>query len=178
MKTENKILLIFFFILMINGEDFDCKKAKLEINYIRNCNNGNHIITIIDNSTIKMDEKCELYTEMCSYIIEYHTAVFDVSISKDNIHHFEDKVDLCHKPKNAQDLSKVAITAFSIPYVCPVASNYTSCGGGKKIFSSNEISKKVVEQLYANNEPTKFFAEINHDTGKSCMEAELKISMI
>ena len=51
---------------------------------------------------------------------------FEVSISKNDEKHFEDKVDLCNKPKKSHNLSKIAMTAFSVPYICPVAFNYVS----------------------------------------------------
>lgn len=50
------------------------QKAKLEINFIKNCEGHDHIIKILDNSTMKMNENCELFSEMCSKVYYYQTA--------------------------------------------------------------------------------------------------------
>lgn len=45
------------------------------MNFIKNCDDGKHIITILDNSTMTMDENCDFHTNMCSSLVEYQQAL-------------------------------------------------------------------------------------------------------
>ena len=49
-----------------------------------------------------------------------------MSIFKNNEKKFEDKIDLCHRPKKAKDIMIIGMEAFVIPKFCPVAFDFVS----------------------------------------------------
>lgn len=49
-----------------------------------------------------------------------------MTVYKYNEKKFEDKIDLCHRPKKSKDIMIIGMAVFSVPPFCPVAFNYVS----------------------------------------------------
>lgn len=48
---------------------------KLSVNYLRNCDDGDHVVTVLKNSTLTIDDNCNFHTFMCSNISKYQSAM-------------------------------------------------------------------------------------------------------
>lgn len=49
-----------------------------------------------------------------------------MAIFKGDEKKFEDKIDVCHKPKKSDELTVVGLAFFSVPTICPIVANYAS----------------------------------------------------
>jgi hypothetical protein len=68
-----------------------------------------------------------------------------MEIFKNGEKKFEDKIDLCHRPKKSKDIMIIGMAAFSVPLFCPVVSEFVS--QVKLIKSRNYDLRKFLKNL-------------------------------
>jgi hypothetical protein len=83
------------------------------------------------------------------------------------------KYNLCDK-KPKPDMIKSHVVGWSIPDFCPVTASFKLCQNGRKIFSFNQVSKKMLS-LFSTAKGVKAHIHITHDTGVSCFEGEATV---
>lgn len=85
----------------------------------------------------------------------------------------ESKQDICSsKPK--LDLVRMNLVAWAFPDRCSITETTTVCQNGSKIFALSDSTQKILNFISL-SKGNKLRISIEHDTGMSCFEANVRV---
>lgn len=137
---------------------------------ISNCAGDDAIIQFAPDFDIKLNKKCELVPSGCIKNKAFNTAKVHFKLKKDGVVMKEDDVDLCAAAGKVTSDAKAFMKVFAVPESCPV-SDSEICANDHKV----DISK-YKHLLSLAKGGIQIDASITHDTGKSCLHADLEVT--
>ncbi|KAG5676658.1 hypothetical protein PVAND_006476 [Polypedilum vanderplanki] len=148
------------------GDNFD-----ISISSVRNCktNVENQIVKLCENSSIQINDDCEIISNTCAIVKSYSRAFATLIVRNNYLVLMNISKEFCEKNNKQTDTIKIGMASTGI-----------KCDGGKVNFI-NDHQRKVLKLSSAarkifgllNGDETHVQISIDHDTGKSCIEAEL-----
>lgn len=143
---------------------------KATVKKIKNCAGDDGIIQFADDFDIKLNKKCELVPSGCIMNKAFNTAKVHFKLKKDGVVMKEDDVDLCAAAEKVNAEAKNFMKVFAVPESCPVSDGKV-CANEHKV----DISK-YKNLLSLAKGSIQIDATIDHDTGKSCLHADLEVT--
>lgn len=137
---------------------------------IKNCAGEDGIIQFGDDFDIKLNKKCELVPSGCIKNKAFTTAKVHYKLKKDGIVMKEENVDLCAAAGKVNADAKNFMKVFAVPESCPVTDGNV-CADDHKV----DITK-YKNLLSLAKGSIQIDATIEHDTGKTCLHADLEVS--
>ncbi|CAO1340913.1 unnamed protein product [Diamesa hyperborea] len=150
------------------------KGFNLKFNYIKGCVKGTPIIKISDNTTVTVNNNCELYLTTCTTIGSFTTAISKNNVFKSNQRVIQNEINLCEKAKKADKNAKNIMRFLGLPEKCPVNATKICNTEPKKI----DITKLAKFFPLAVGGPIRVETTLIHDTGKSCLMTEFEVTKI
>ncbi|XP_050300137.1 uncharacterized protein LOC126738745 [Anthonomus grandis grandis] len=174
-QLKNIAALIFVFGVIIRFGDA-CNGYSLKILKAKNC---------LDDSVIKLPEKdfgvtldndCNLYGYGCLEITKgFKSAKTTYHVKKPPLPQMDGDIELCDMTdllKKSPDIAKT-LEVMGVPTKCPVEAKKV-CGSEDKKISLG----KYKNQIGMGAGKTDVKLEIEHDTGKSCIELTVSLSKV
>ncbi|XP_017068431.2 uncharacterized protein LOC108106084 [Drosophila eugracilis] len=163
---------ICFFLLSCSAFEaaLACNGYKAKLVKMENCAGDDAIMTVGSDFNLKLNKKCELVPSGCISNKPFGTAVAKFKVQKDGIVMKEGKIDLCAAIDQASSEGKDMLKLFGAPSTCPV---------GEEKVCANEHTvdlSKYKAMLGMARGHLIIDAEIKHDTGKSCLHAEIELT--
>ncbi|KAH8269718.1 hypothetical protein KR018_002061 [Drosophila ironensis] len=163
-----------FFVLLLSCVAFEtalaCNGYKAKLVKIENCAGDDAIMTVGDDFSIKLNKKCELVPSGCIINKPFATAIAKFKVQKDGIVMKEGKLDMCAAMDQASKEAKDILKLFGAPSSCPVAEEKV-CANDHSVDMT-----KYKAMLGMARGHLIIDSEIKHDTGKSCIHAEIEIT--
>lgn len=147
-----------------------CNGYKAKLVKIENCAGDDAIMTVGDDFSLKLNKKCELVPSGCIINKPFATAMAKFKVQKDGIVMKEGKVDLCAAIDQASTEAKNLMKLFGAPSACPVAEEKVCANEHTVDFSKYKAMLGMARGHLIID------AEIKHDTGKSCIHAEIELT--
>jgi hypothetical protein len=144
----------------------------LKLHYIKNCGDAaNNVVKVQENSTLSIDENCQVSPHICAETIGFKTAIGSYQVWKNGLPVLKNKVDLCELTEKAPSAIKSMIKLFGLPDHCPIEKMKRCEDGSKK--ADMERFKKFI--TLGRGGPIKIELKVDHDNGKSCIITEFEI---
>ncbi|XP_055592252.1 uncharacterized protein LOC129748806 [Uranotaenia lowii] len=171
----SKNLSVVFYVLLISvfGVVFACNGGyKLKVRKIQNCAGAEGILIPHENGTAVLTKKCEIKMRGCVEMKAFKQATVKYAIKKDGVKVMEGSEDLCERMENARSHPTIGpmMKTLNLPEKCPVQAG-TICSDPTQIISI-EPYKQMLSLARGRIEVE---AEIQHDTGKSCIRMQFDI---
>ncbi|XP_043661915.1 uncharacterized protein LOC122625920 [Drosophila teissieri] len=147
-----------------------CNGYKAKLVKMENCAGEDAIMTVGSDFNLKLNKKCELVPSGCIMNKPFGTAVAKFKVQKDGIVMKEGKMDMCAAIDQASSEAKDMLKLFGAPSACPVAEEKV-CANDHSV----DISKYKAMLGMARGHLI-IDSEVKHDTGKSCIHAEIEIT--
>lgn len=140
------------------------------------------------NSSIEINEKCEVMSRSCSMIKPYQKAIVshsfsstkarsnenifkvETSVYKAGLQIFSKKSDLCDQKSKISDILKVGFGIFGIPMTCYYNSTPFFCYKNEKVVTFSESTMRLFQIFPVNGNQSVAKIKITHDEGTSCFE--------
>lgn len=171
---------------------------KFVVKYTRNCDGTEQIIKLI-NSSVVINEQCEVFSTSCSEIKPYNSAMVmfiicwfasailkcspsffktKTSVSRNYnglLPVFQKETDLCDSKAKKSEPLKVGLAMFGVPLSCSFNQSKVFCYRNEKVltFSDSTLRLFKIFPLSGSTAITKLV--ITHDVGQSCFETETEI---
>lgn len=93
----------------------------LKVNYIKNCGDvASNVIKVHENSTITLDNNCQIIPNSCAETSGFKTAKIRYLISKNNLPILKNEIDACEKLSKVNNDIRAMLQLFGLPTKCPV----------------------------------------------------------
>ncbi|KAG5684967.1 hypothetical protein PVAND_014172 [Polypedilum vanderplanki] len=110
-------------------------------------------------------------------MMPFNTALLEITFIKEKSRLFQEKIDLCQKSKR-KEMIQIILNGMGLTFECPNKKIFTYCEKLRKIIDFNAVQRGMMKTLYGNRyETIKIRTSITHDTGKSCVEVEIKLGL-
>ncbi|CRL00569.1 CLUMA_CG013829, isoform A [Clunio marinus] len=131
-----------------------CGDFKFNVKYAKNCGDSEPVIKLI-NSSLTINEKCEITSQSCSEIKSYKTAT---------------------KRLKQTDMMKLGFGFFGIPLTCSHKATPIFCYNGGTVINFTESKLRMLYTSQVFGKVAVFQVILTHDTGKSCFQAEIELN--
>uniref|UniRef100_A0A6P7HD56 Uncharacterized protein LOC114349391 n=1 Tax=Diabrotica virgifera virgifera TaxID=50390 RepID=A0A6P7HD56_DIAVI len=165
-----KVLNLVFIVLAIVKYSEACNGYSLKMDHIKAC--ADDSITVPQDMDMTLDKNCNIVVSGCVEVLKpIKTAKATYEVSKAPLPAMTGDVDLCQVAGGQLAQAQALLVAYGLPKKCPVAAKKYCVNGKKNINISahkNQLGMAVGTITAKLN--------VEHDTGKSCVDIQATVS--